>query len=528
MEVEADPATETVNAWVHKLVGNVKEWVVVDTFVESKLKGVSDGTLSGMRVEQLKEMHRRLNEDLNDPVPLPTMRLPYARNEKALLVDSLVQIRTQLLQLAGPSEETEETEQAPKRGKSGGAGHWFVPASLQQPNLDSLSGPKHAAIMALSDNQAEYLANLNRYQNGTGKEAKQFKEDVKLAVTGFFSHVPEDRPAEAEQAIRSSLLDADKYEANDAAYGKAVSVLKTQLRRIMNNANAPLMKVPESVLALFASVETSLLDRPELLDKVLDEVQGNLAKITRPHKQKRPGCVLEILRLPYNKKRAAFLDPDHEHHKATRMAVHLELVGEGMQAARTELIEAVTIDANALAARHEAYHNARHADHAKVYALVQAEVERRRLVHGIPAPKPRNLVGEVEEVDSDTEKEMNADVQTLHEARAKARQEIGSRYPNFNEFATEARREKVERKRQQQAAADTKAEEARVAGEKATLATLRKRTADRCKGVHTATEERLQKVAAARAAARAEAQAEAEAKAFAQKLREVDATDEWL
>ena len=477
MEVEADPATEAVNAWVHKLVDNVKEWIRVDTerirvdtFVETNLKGVSDDTLSGMRVEQLKEMHRRLNADLDEPIPLPTMRLPYARNEKALLVDSLVQIRTQLSKLAGPSEGA---EQAPKRGKADGAGQWFIPASVQQPDPDSRAGPKHAAIMALSNSQEEYLANLHRYQSGTGKEVNQFKKDVQLAVTGFFSRVPEDRPAEVEQAIWSSLLDPDKYAANDAKYGKAVAVLKTQLERIMKNANAPLMKVPESALALFTSVETSLLDRREMLDKVLGQVQANTAYMKRTSKDKRSGCLHEITRLPYNKKRAAFLDPDHEYHKATRMAVHLAIVGEGMEGVRTELIEAATIDGQALAVRRDAYHNKQHAEHAEVCKLVEKELVRKRAKDGIPAPKPRNLVGEVI-VDKTSVAYLNAptqaDLQPQHDASKKARDDIQSRYPNFNKFATEARREKAERKRQQQAAAEAKAEAARKAAEAATVA----------------------------------------------------------
>ena len=54
----------------------------VDTLVQTKLKGASDASLSRMRVEQLKDMHRRLNENLDEPIPLPTMRFPYARNEK--------------------------------------------------------------------------------------------------------------------------------------------------------------------------------------------------------------------------------------------------------------------------------------------------------------------------------------------------------------------------------------------------------------------------------------------------------------
>ena len=102
------------------------------------------------------------------------------------------------------------------------------------------------------------------------------------------------------------------------------------------------------------------------------------------------------------------------------------------------------------------------------------------------------------------------------------------RYPNFNKFATEHHRERAERKQKQEAAAEEKTQKARETREKATLATLRERTADRREGVHTPTEERLQKVAAARAAARAKAHAAAEAKALAQKIREVDATDEWL
>jgi hypothetical protein len=464
MKVEADPATEAVNACVREVVGELKDRVVVDTFVETKLKGVSDDSLSSMRIEQLKEMHRRLNEDLNDPIPLPATRLPYARNEKALLVDSLVQIRTRLSRLAGPSEEA---ERAPKRGKADGAGQMFIPASIQQPDPDSRAAPKHAAIRALSNSQEEYLANLNRYQHGKGKEVNRFKKDVQLAVTGFFSRVPQDRPAEVEQAIRSSLLDPDEYAANDAKYGKAVAVLKTQLERIMKNPKAPLLKVPASALALFKRVETSLVDRKEVLNKVLEQVQANLAMVQRPYKDKRSGCVLEITRLAYNKKRAAFLDPDNAHHKATRMAAHLAIVG--MKDVRTELIEAATIDGQALAERRDAYHNKQHPEHAKVYALVEAELERRRAERGIPAPKPRNLVGEVEDVDSDTEKEMNADVQTLHEARKKARQEILMRYPNFNKFATESLREQAERKQKQQAAAEAKAEAARKAAAAATL-----------------------------------------------------------
>lgn len=510
MEVEADPATEAVNAWVHKLVGNVKEWIVVDTFVVTKLKDVSDDALGRMRVEQLKEMHRRLNEDLDDPLPLPTLRFAYARNEKALLVDSLVQIRTRFSQLAGPSEGA---EQAPKRGKADGAGHWFLPASIQQRNLDSLAGPKHAAIMAMSNSQEEYLANLNQFQNGTGKEANKFKKDVKLAVVGFFSRVPEDRPFEVEQAIWSSLLDPEEYATNDAAYGKAAQVLQTQLERIKKNAKGQPMKVPESALALFKRVEASLLDRPALLDKVLEKVQANLAKIKRSSKDKRSGCVLEITRLAHNKKRAAFLDPDHEHHKATRMAVHPAIVGEGMQDARTELIEAATIDRKAFAVRGDAYHNEQHAEHAEVYALVEKEVERRRAARGIPAPKPRNLVGEVEDVDSDTEKDLNQDTRTRHEERAKAREEISSRYPKFNQYATEARREEEARKRQQQAVAEKNAEAKRTAAEAATLATLRRRTADRRNGTHPPTEACLQRVAEARLEAR---------------RRAIDKTSEWL
>jgi len=471
-------------------------------------------------------MHRRLNENLDEPIPLPTMRFPYARNEKALLVDSLVQIRTRLSKLAGPSTEA---EQAPKRGKAGGAGRWFVPTSVEQPNLDSRAGPKHAAIMALSNSQEEYLANLNRYQHGTGKETKEFKDDVQLAVTGFFSHVPEDRPEEVEQAIQSSLLDPDEYEANLFKYDDAVEKLKEQLERIKRDAQAPLMKVPESVKALFKSVETSLLDRRMLLDELLNKVQGNLERIRR--KGKRPGCVVEIARLAINKKRAAFFDPDHAHHKATRMAVHLEIVGKDMEDVRMELIKAATIDGQALAERRDAYHNKQNAKHAEVCALVDAEVVRRRSEHIIAVPKPRNLVGEVitNKKSAEYQKFPTAeDLRPLHEERAKARQQIFMRYPEFNRFATEARREKAERKRKQEAAAEAAAEAARKAAEAATLATLRKRTADRREGVHTATEACLQKVAAARAAARAEAQAEAEAKALAQKIREVDATDEWL
>ena len=474
MEVGADPVTEAVRACVRELVGTVEGQVTVDRFVETRLKGVSEDSLSRLRVEQLKEMHRRLNEGLNDPVPMPTMRFAYARNEKALLVDSLVQTRTRLSQLAGPSEEDEEgAEPTPKRGKADGAGHWFVPASIQQRNLDSLAGPKHAAIMALSNSQAEYLNNLNLFQHGTGKEANRFKADVKLAVTGFFSRVPEDRPAEVEAAIRSSLLDAGKYEANKKAYGKAVAVLQTQLERVKNNAEAPLMKVPESAMALFKRVETSLVDRPAMLDRVLEKVQTNLDKIKRPSKDKRSGCVLEITRLARNKKRAAFLDPDHEHHKTTRMAVHLAIVGEGMDDVRTELLEASTIDGRALAARRDAYHDAQHPDHAKVHKLVEAEVARRRAERGIPAPEPRNAVGEII-VDKKSaaykKAPTQADLQPQHDACAKAREEIGLRYPMFGHYATEARREEAARKRQQQARAAQKAEAARKAGEQATLA----------------------------------------------------------
>ncbi len=297
----------------------------------------------------------------------------------------------------------------------------------------------------------------------------------------------------------------------------------------MKNPKAPLMKVPASAWALFKSVETSLVDRREMLNKVLEQVQANLAMVQRPYKDKRSGCLLEITRLAYNKKRAAFLDPDNAHHNATRMAVHLAIVG--MNDVRTELIEAATIDGQALAERRDAYHNKQHADHARVYALVEAELERRRTEHGIPAPKPRNLVGEVI-TDKTSAAYLNAptqaDLQPQHDARDKAQQEIRMRYPNFNKFATEHHREQAERKQKQEAAAEEKAQKARETREKATLATLRKRTADRREGVHTATEERLQKVAAARAAARAKAHAAAEAKALAQKIREVDATDEWL
>jgi len=412
-------------------------------------------------------MHRRLNENLDEPIPLPTMRFPYARNEKALLVDSLVQIRTRLSKLAGPSTEA---EQAPKRGKAGGAGRWFVPTSIEHPNLDSRAGPKHAAIMALSNSQEEYLANLHRYQHGTAKETKQFKDDVQLAVTGFFSHVLEDRPEEVEQAIQSSLLDSDKYEANLAKYDKAVEALKTQLERIKRDPQAPLMKVPESVKALFKSVEASLLGQRTLLDELLNKVQGNLEKVQR--KGKRPGCVLEITKLTINKKRAAFFDSDHAHHRATRMAVHLEIVGQDMEDVRMELIKAATIDGQELAERRDAYHNKQNAKHAEVCALVDAEVERRRSEHIIAVPKPRNLVGEVitNKKSAEYKKFPTAeDLRPLHEARAKARHEILTRYPDFNKYATEDRRERAERKRKQEAAAEATAQAARKAAEAATV-----------------------------------------------------------
>ena len=496
-----DPVTETVNAWVHKLIVTVRGQIgcgsklpSVDELVATKLKNVSIDKLGRMRVDELEEVHRRLNADLDDPILLPTPLFPYARNAKHLVVNSLVDMQMRLSQLADPSATSVS---APKRGKTDATGHCYISTTIQQRNLGSVSGAKHSAVLCMSNSQEQYLANLDMLQNGTGKKGKAFKANVNLAVTAM-SRPPEDKPAEVERMMVKVLLNANERAANHAAYHQATQALREQLKCTMEEkeegVDAALVAVPKAMITILERVASSLADRPVLLAKVVKNVPAISGTANKGEKDK----------LTDNKKIAAFLHSDNRHHKKMRMAIHLAIVD--MPTVLDALIDAVSIDAQQLALHREAYHNKQHPQHTKVYARIEEAVAHHRIKHGVPAPKLKNLVGEVVEEDAESAGERGADVQTLHAERTKAAAQISLLYPDFGAYATAARREARARALKKQEEAETKKEAARKTADKAKLARQRECTKYLLLKANLAT----QAIEAARRA------------------KEVDATSEWL
>ena len=489
MEVDADPATDTVNAWVRKLIGTVKDRIVCDTLVESRLKGVNEAVLMNMRVEQLREAHRRLNEDLVDPIPLPTPRFAYARNQKNLVVVSLMQIQKRFSQLAGPSERPR------KARKSSAPGHCFIPDTVDQRNLCTRMAPQHAAVLNMSNDQTDYLENLNCLQNGTGKEAKAFKNLVKLAVVAF-SAIPEDRSNEVDRALRADLYDAEKEAANDATYKQAVQALRAQM------GEEP-QAVPEEFVQILDRVASSLADKQALLEKVVKHVPAIVGSTDKGNKK-----------LSEKEKVATFLNDDNKyrkHHEHMRKAVHLVLVD--MPIVLEELIEAVSIDAVTLAMNREAYHNKLHPLHTKVYKRIEAAVERNRKENSVPAPKPKNPVGETIECTEDDASERAAELQTLREQRDKAAAQIRTLYPKFGVYATEYRRAAALRRQKAEDKAAVRDWLNALVTTVEKRVTMREHTDARLSGVHRPTEAHLQA---------------AHEERLQKRRREIDMTSVWL
>ena len=219
-------------------------------------------------------------------------------------------------------------------------------------------------------------------------------------------------------------------------------------------------------------------------------------------------------KLSEKEKVATFLNDDNKyrkHHEHMRKAVHLVLVD--MPIVLEELIEAVSIDAVTLAMNREAYHNKLHPLHTEVYKRIEAAVERNRKENGVPAPKPKNLVGETIECTEDEAGERAAELQTLREQRDKAMAQIRTLYPKFGVYATKYRRaQELRRQKARDKAAVLDCLNALVTKVEKRV-TMRERTDARLIGLHKSTEAHLQA---------------AHEERMQKRRREIDLTPVWL
>lgn len=84
--------------------------------VETNLKGIAEDKLARLGLDNLKELHQRLSERLQETDPPPKPHLPYARNELNLVMCSIFKLKSRIAKL--PSEAHKKKETNPNNNDS--------------------------------------------------------------------------------------------------------------------------------------------------------------------------------------------------------------------------------------------------------------------------------------------------------------------------------------------------------------------------------------------------------------------------
>ena len=176
------------------LVGARKAYMV--HLVETNLEGVSQDRLTKVLSthNQLNELYSRLNDRVTNKVEVPEAKYKIARDQTRRLLQAIEELRLQRIK-----EGDAKAAAATKRKRN--------VAALQQPELTkkvkvtAMPGARQQALLCLAENDADYHRLGALYEGGD----KALKKDVSLAIVAL-AEPPEDKPEEAEKAIRQTLL----------------------------------------------------------------------------------------------------------------------------------------------------------------------------------------------------------------------------------------------------------------------------------------------------------------------------------